>query len=271
MPSYAPQCVVYGALVSVATLVSLQYDAPAGAASARTTMAAAHPTPWCVFLMTGECRDRTSGASPSPCVGSLSGFGSRKYSLYSSPRRLRIVNRCAAPLDPLMTTTPEEAPEVPVRGPIASEDIPWQGWDHGGRFAGRSRHLTRSFGAYRVGVLVEELSPGKQSCQAHYHLLEEEHVLILEGTVTLRLGDERLPMKAGDYVCFPAGQKVGHCLVNEGDAVCRYLVIGERNPNEVCVYTDSNKVMVRALGELYDKAATRRYFDGEDTGPAVVG
>lgn len=30
-------------------------------------------------------------------------------------------------------------------------------------------------------------APGKQSNPAHYHMLEEEHLLILEGQVTLRL------------------------------------------------------------------------------------
>jgi uncharacterized cupin superfamily protein len=114
---------------------------------------------------------------------------------------------------------------------------------------------------------IEELSPGMQSSPAHYHMLEEEQVLVLEGRVTLRLGEETYELKAGDYVCFPAGQKAGHCFVNNGDAVCRLLVIGENNANEVCVYTDSNKVMVRSLGKghIYDKAATKDYWHGEKT------
>jgi uncharacterized cupin superfamily protein len=162
-----------------------------------------------------------------------------------------------------MTT---ESKPSEVRGPIASEDVAWKPWDHGQRFAGRVRHLTKQFGDYRVGVLIEELPPGKQSCPAHYHTHEEEHVLMLEGEATLRLGERTYTMKAGDYVCFPAGQPAGHCLINQGSATCRYLVIGERDPNEVCVYTDSNKVMVRALQEIYDKGATKRYYDGEDAG-----
>ena len=67
-------------------------------------------------------------------------------------------------------------------------------------------------------------------------MLEEEHALILEGQVTLLLGDERHEMKAGDYVCFPAGRKVGHSFLNSGPGPCSYLMIGEHNPNEVCVY-----------------------------------
>ena len=77
-----------------------------------------------------------------------------------------------------------------------------------------------------------------------------------------------IAMKAGDYVCFPAGQKAGHCLINDSGAPCRYVIVGERNPNEVAVYTDSNKVLVRALGRraIFDLAARRGYWDGENTG-----
>lgn len=155
------------------------------------------------------------------------------------------------------------------RPPISSENVPWETWGEGARFGSRFRHLTiAAVGeTYHVGMQIEELSPGMQSSPAHYHMHEEEQVLILDGRMTLRLGEDTFEMKAGDYVCFPAGQKAGHCFVNNGDAVCRFLVIGEKNPNEVCVYTDSNKVLVRALGrrEIYDRAAMRDYWDGEKT------
>jgi uncharacterized cupin superfamily protein len=100
-------------------------------------------------------------------------------------------------------------------------------------------------------------------------MLEEEHALILEGRVTLLLGDERYEMKAGDYVCFPAGQKVGHAFMNSGKGPCSYLMIGERNPNDVCVYPDSNKIAVNALGakdSIFDMSGARGYWDGEETG-----
>ncbi|MDR6288485.1 putative cupin superfamily protein [Inquilinus ginsengisoli] len=154
--------------------------------------------------------------------------------------------------------------------PISSQDVPWTEWVDIPRFTTRYRHLTRAVVGddYHVGVVIEELGPGKQSSPAHYHIFEEEHVFILEGTLTARIGAERHEMKAGDYVCYPAGQKAGHCLLNTGDTVCRYLVVGERSPNEICVYTDSGKMLVRPLGRraLFDLAATRNYWDGEETG-----
>jgi uncharacterized cupin superfamily protein len=156
----------------------------------------------------------------------------------------------------------------PPRPPISADAVPWETWGEGARFGSRFQHLTiAAVGeGYHVGVQIEVLPPGKQSSPAHYHLHEEEHVLVLDGEATLRLGESTYAMKRGDYVCFPAGQRAGHCFVNEGAADCRLLVIGERDPNEVCVYTDSNKVMVRRLGQIYDKAAVRDYWDGEATG-----
>jgi len=139
--------------------------------------------------------------------------------------------------------------------PISSHDIPWTEWSEVPRFGLRYRHLSlATIGPdYHVGVAIEELPPGKQTAPAHYHVFEEEHVYILEGALTVRIGAASYGMKGGDYVCFPAGQKAGHCLVNTGDATCRYVIVGERNPNEVSVQTDSGKVLVRALAK--DRAA----------------
>jgi uncharacterized cupin superfamily protein len=160
---------------------------------------------------------------------------------------------------------------TPAR-PFSSLDVAWTEWSEVPRFALRYRHLSRAAMGedYRIGVAIEELAPGKQSSPAHYHIFEEEHVYILEGALTVRIGAGTYEMKAGDYVCFPAGQKAGHCLINNSGAICRYVIVGERNPNEVVVYTDSGKVLVRALGRraMFDLAATRGYWDGEDTGLA---
>ena len=96
-------------------------------------------------------------------------------------------------------------PEKP-RGPIAIDSVPWSEDSQGERFAMRYRVLsdTRKDGR-KIGIAYEELPPGKQSVPFHYHLLEEEHLIALEGEATLRLGEERHRIKAGDYVGFPGG------------------------------------------------------------------
>ena len=56
--------------------------------------------------------------------------------------------------------------------------------------------------------------------------------------------------------------------MNSGAGPCSYLMIGERNPNEVCVYPDSNKMAVDALrteDAIFDMSGVRKYWDGEQT------
>ena len=141
--------------------------------------------------------------------------------------------------------------EQKPRGPVAIESVPWTEWSEGVRFGSRYRVLsdTRNDGR-KIGVSVEELAPGKQSCPFHYHLVEEEHIVAIEGEATLRLGEERYRIRAGDYVGFPAGQRAGHCLVNEGETPFRFIMIGDRAATETCVYPDSGKIMVYNLDRL---------------------
>jgi uncharacterized cupin superfamily protein len=157
--------------------------------------------------------------------------------------------------------------------PISIDSIEWTAWSDVPNFNIRYKHLTLATGAedYHVGVAIEELAPGKQTAPFHYHIHEEEHVYVLEGTPTVRLGNERYRLKPGDYVCFPASQKAGHCIINESDKLCRYVIVGENNPNEVSVYPDTKKVLVRALGRraLIDGTELRHYWADENTGLAA--
>ncbi len=150
-------------------------------------------------------------------------------------------------------------------GPVAIESVPWSEFSEGVRFALRYRVLsnTREHGR-KIGVSYEELPPGKQSVPFHYHLVEEEHIVALEGECTLRLGDERYTLRAGDYVCFPAGQRAGHCLINETSKPFRFIMIGDHDPNEVAVYPDSNKILIRGLDRAILRDENRLpYTDGE--------
>ena len=150
-----------------------------------------------------------------------------------------------------------------TRLPFSVEDVPWEEYSHGERFGTRFRQLGEYGGCSHVGVCMEEIAPGRQAYVAHYHLLEEEQLLVLEGRPTLRLGERRIPMEPGSYVVFPAGQKAGHALVNETDEPVRYLIIGERNPDEVTVHTDTGRVGVRLVGEGYRMGDRVDYWDGE--------
>jgi uncharacterized cupin superfamily protein len=146
-----------------------------------------------------------------------------------------------------------EKPTIAPTKPIASDDVPWTDSKHQDNFHIRYRNLSASMGPqpYKIGMAIEELMPGKQNCPAHYHLREEEHILILSGALTVRIGKEYHVMKAGDYVRYPAGSPYEHCVYNHTNDVCRYIIIGDNSPDDVCIYPDSNKVGITALGERF--------------------
>ena len=157
----------------------------------------------------------------------------------------------------------EQAP----RGPIAIDSVPWTEWSEGVRFGSRYSVLSDTLkDGRKIGVSYEELPPSRQSSPFHYHMVEEEHIVALEGEATLRLGEERYRIKAGDYVGFPAGQRAGHCLINEGDKPFRFIMIGDRAANETCVYPDSGKIMIYNLDRhIVREGASVDYWDGEKT------
>jgi uncharacterized cupin superfamily protein len=148
--------------------------------------------------------------------------------------------------------------------PFLLEQVPWEEYSHGERFGVRYRSIGDFGGGTHLGVSMEVLAPGKQAYPMHLHKLEEEHLLILEGKATLRLGDRSFEVAAGSCACFHAGQQAAHALINTSDEPCRYLIIGERHPHDVVVFADSGRVGVKLMGEGYRKAATMDYWEGEE-------
>lgn len=71
---------------------------------------------------------------------------------------------------------------------------------------------------------------------AHFHRAHTEHVFVLEGTATLRLGDAERTIKAGDTVIIPAGTV--HAVRVTGEAPLR--VISVQSPR----YDGSDRVPV---------------------------
>lgn len=142
------------------------------------------------------------------------------------------------------------------------EDVPRVEWRAGDKYGGVVRSLGEFGRSERVGVVMEEVMPGRWSSTFHWHTLEEEHVWVLEGTGVMRIGAREVPVRAGSYVVFPPGGKVAHATRNSGKKPLKIVVIGTREPGDVCVYPDSGKVLVRGLGQV-GRLAPASYWDGE--------
>ena len=143
---------------------------------------------------------------------------------------------------------------------------------HGaGAWGGSFKVLTPSMRARggTLGVNQTRLPPGHVTCPFHYHMREDEAFFVLSGRGVLRYGEALHAIGPGDCIACPAGTRVAHQIANPYDEDLVYLAIGAHDPNEVCVYPDTGKVMVRAVQRVgYLEGGP--YMAGEPERPRVL-
>lgn len=113
--------------------------------------------------------------------------------------------------------------------------------DHEGFRAGRAR-IGYQLGAERLGISLWHLPPGETAYPYHFHLAEEELLIVLDGTVALRTPDGWSELAAGDVVSFLRGEQGAHQLVNRTDTPVRFLAVSTNGEPDIVVYPDSNKL-----------------------------
>lgn len=131
-----------------------------------------------------------------------------------------------------------------------------------GRHQMSHRRLGSQAGNAQLGATLTEIPPGMISYPQHYHFANEEAVYIVSGTGTARIGDARVPVRAGDWIAYPIGPAHAHQLINDSDAPLVYLCISTAHRCEVVGYPDSNKVGMIAR-ETYDKQWLRMVVRGD--------
>jgi uncharacterized cupin superfamily protein len=149
---------------------------------------------------------------------------------------------------------------------IGSPAFKFDQTDPEGFRAGTAR-LGDLLGAKESGISVYELPPGQAICPYHYECGEEEWLLVLSGTPTLRTpeGEERL--EPWDLACFPRGPEGAHGVRNETDEYARVLMFSTVVHPTATVYPDSDKVGVWVGDPEVDmtvrRSASVEYYDGE--------
>ncbi|MBX3619819.1 MAG: cupin domain-containing protein [Rhizobacter sp.] len=125
--------------------------------------------------------------------------------------------------------------------------------------------LVTGTAAHKLGAGFDIVPPGKRACPYHLHHAQEEMFVVIEGTGTLRVAGEHVPLRAGDVVFIPAGPEYPHQIINTSDAPLKYLSISTRERPEVVEYPDSGKVLMS--GEGLDRMQRLQdaldYWDGE--------
>ncbi len=93
-------------------------------------------------------------------------------------------------------------------------------------------------GLTQFGANVVILEPNAKSSLRHWHLNEDEFVMVSQGEVVLIDDHGETPMGIGECATFPAGDQNGHHFVNRTDEEARFLVVGTKAPSEVATYSD---------------------------------
>jgi uncharacterized cupin superfamily protein len=140
--------------------------------------------------------------------------------------------------------------------------------EHPGFTCIRAR-LGRQAGSEKTGLSLWELPPGEAAYPYHLHLAEEEIVVVLSGTPSLRTPEGWRELEEGEVVAFPVGERGAHQIVNRTGAPARFLSFSNQQP-DIVVYPDSRKLGAferRADGsgirELFRIDDAVDYYEGE--------
>lgn len=139
--------------------------------------------------------------------------------------------------------------------PVDFEQPSWEADKYPGRHVAP---VGAQAGAQELAANIYELEPGAVGSPLHFHHANEELLLVLAGTLSLRGPDGTQLLPAGAVVAFPRGEAGAHSLVNRSDAPVRYLAVSTTNRPDVVEYADTAVTLV-VLSEQ-----RRAYPDGAE-------
>jgi uncharacterized cupin superfamily protein len=142
-------------------------------------------------------------------------------------------------------------------------------------FVARRARMGRQMGSEKLGVSWWDLPPGEAAYPYHWHLTEEELLVVMEGTPHLRTPEGWRELEEGEVVAFLRGEEGGHQLMNRTERTVRFLAFSTQPGPDIVMYPDSGKVGAferrpdgGGLRELFKLDDAVDYHDGETPPPA---
>jgi uncharacterized cupin superfamily protein len=105
--------------------------------------------------------------------------------------------------------------------------------------------IGRAAGSERLGASLFALPPGSTTFPLHAHLHNEELLIVIAGTPTLRTLDGERTLGAGEVVAFPAGRAGAHQLRNDSDQAVSLLIVSTMVAPEINLFPDTDEIWVR--------------------------
>jgi len=167
-----------------------------------------------------------------------------------------------------MTTQAEALRALLIRN---FNDVPLSRDQRPPLYDAQGARLAAGTAARKLGASVDIVAPGMRSCPYHLHHAQEEMFIVIEGSGTLRVGGEMLPIRTGDMMFLPAGPEYPHQIINTSDAPLKYLSVSTREQPEFVEYPDSSKYLAsgahgpsgQPVRGLHRAETSLDYWDGE--------
>lgn len=121
-------------------------------------------------------------------------------------------------------------------------------------------------GAGLLGGSLYELPAHGKGWPYHFHHGNEELLIVVAGTPTLRAPDGERVLEPGDCVLFPRGPDGAHTFWNDSDGPVRVLMMSTLISPEVVGYPDSGKVGASSpfwRGRFFESSGVE-YWEGEE-------
>jgi uncharacterized cupin superfamily protein len=143
-------------------------------------------------------------------------------------------------------------------------------------FGWRRVRLGHQAGAERLGASLFALPPGEATFPLHYHLGNEEMLIVVSGAPSLRTLDGERVLRPGEVVSFPRGEQGAHQVVNRGEEEARVLLVSEMNSPEVVVRPESGKLSAierppggrgKGMHRVFHLRDDGPFWDGEEPAP----
>jgi len=130
---------------------------------------------------------------------------------------------------------------------------------------GRAARVGSKLRASRLGMSIYELPPGEAIGPYHFEWTDEEWLIVVSGSPTVRTPQGDAVLGPGDVMCFPAGPSGAHRVGNDSKEPARVALLSTKNEFGIAEYPDSDKVGVWAGDAHYmlRRGEHLDYWDGE--------
>jgi uncharacterized cupin superfamily protein len=129
----------------------------------------------------------------------------------------------------------------------------------------RAARVGKAIGAKRLGLSIYDLPNGQAICPYHFEWTDEEWLIVVAGTPTLRTPEGERVLEPGDTLCFPEGPDGAHHIRNDAEGIARVALLSTKSEVGIAEYPDSDKVGVWAGDAHYmlRRSGHLEYWDGE--------